>query len=143
MLFHEVMPAVASGQADLGLIIHEGRFTYAQHGLHLVQDLGTHWEVQTGLPIPLGGIVARKSLGEAVIRQFETDLRASIVFARQNPKFSQPYVRAHAQEMDPSVMQAHIDLYVNSFSERLGEEGWAAVERLLVVAEQLKQQVAG
>jgi 1,4-dihydroxy-6-naphthoate synthase len=136
-IFHEIMPALEQGEVDLGVIIHENRFTYQQHGLHLVQDLGAYWEQQTNLPIPLGAIVARHRLGEAVIADLERLMRSSVAFAFAQPEASRAYVRAHAQEMDPAVMQAHIDLYVNQYSLGLGQQGRAAVDRLLQTGEQL------
>lgn len=137
LIFHDIMPALVSGEVDLGVIIHENRFTYQQHGLRLVQDLGEYWEVQTQLPIPLGAIVAKKSLGEAVIADIERMMRESVSYAFEHPTASQPYVRAHAQEMDPEVMKAHIDLYVNEYSLSLGEKGRKAVDKLLITGEKL------
>lgn len=139
VIFDEVMPAVIRGEADAGLIIHENRFTYQQHGLVCLQDLGEYWEQQTGLPIPLGAIVAKKSLGAAAISAIETQLRESIVFAFAHREAAMPFVRAHAQEMDDTVMQSHIALYVNDFSLALGEKGAAAVQKLLQVK---KEQAA-
>lgn len=137
MLFHEVMPAVLDGRADAGLIIHENRFTYGDLGLHCVQDLGEYWEARTGLPIPLGAIVIRKSLGQEVIDKVERILRHSVEYAFQNPAASADFVQSHAQEMDPQVMQAHIDLYVNDYSVDMGEEGHRAVAQLLAVGEEM------
>lgn len=136
-LFHEVMPAVMEGKADLGLIIHENRFTYQQYGLTCVQDLGEYWEAETSHPIPLGGIVAKKSLGSAVIAQLERQLRASVEYAFAHPAASQAFVSEHAQEMAPEVMQAHIDLYVNAYSRSLGTKGRDAVEKLLSVGHEM------
>jgi 1,4-dihydroxy-6-naphthoate synthase len=135
MLFHEVMPAVLDGRADLGLIIHENRFTYQDLGLVCIQDLGEYWESQTGLPIPLGAIVARETLGRAVIDDLDGILRASVAHAFAQPQDAQPYIRAHAQELSAAVTQAHIDLYVNEFSLGMGEEGHRAVAALLQVGE--------
>lgn len=131
MLFDEVMPAVQSGACAAGLIIHENRFTYQKEGLKLIQDLGEHWESKTGLPIPLGAIVARKSLGPEVVAALGRIMRRSVEYAFAHPETSLPFVREHAQEMEDEVMQAHIKLYVNSFSTDLGEQGQAAVKRLL------------
>jgi 1,4-dihydroxy-6-naphthoate synthase len=130
-IFHEIMPAVLEGKAAAGVIIHENRFTYQQHGLHCLQDLGEYWEGQTKLPIPLGAIVANKKLGQAVISKLEKQMHDSVAYAFAHPEASRPYVRAHAQEMDEEVMQAHIGLYVNEYSLGLGEKGHAAVKRLL------------
>ena len=138
-LFSEIMPAVAAGEYDAGLIIHESRFTYPQYGLLQLADLGSYWEQQTQLPIPLGGIVARESLRPDVRADLARLIRASIAYARQQPEAVLPYVRAHAQEMEETVMLQHIALYVNDYSLELGQKGRAAVEKLRAVAEQLKK----
>ncbi|MDZ4185257.1 MAG: 1,4-dihydroxy-6-naphthoate synthase [Desulfuromonadales bacterium] len=129
--FDKVVAAVASGSVDAGLIIHESRFTFAEHGLVAVEDLGAWWEELTGLPIPLGGILARRSLGREVIEEVESAIRASVRYAFDHPEEARSYIRAHAQELDDAVIQQHIDLYVNHFSLDLGEEGLAAVHELL------------
>ncbi len=131
MVYSEIMPSVARGEVEAGLIIHESRFTYPQHGLVALCDLGEWWEGETGLPIPLGGIVARRALEEQVIRQVETAIRCSVEYALENRSASQDYVCSHAQEMEPEVIQRHIELYVNRFSCDLGEDGEAAVATLL------------
>jgi 1,4-dihydroxy-6-naphthoate synthase len=133
-VYSDIMPAVARGEFDAGLIIHESRFTYPQHGLVRVVDLGEWWERTTGLPIPLGGILARRSLGEASIRAIEDGIRRSVEYAFAHPDASRPYVRAHAQEMDDTVTQQHIDLYVNRFSVDVEEEGQRAIEALFARA---------
>lgn len=133
-VYSDIMPAVARGEFDAGLIIHESRFTYPQHGLVRVVDLGEWWEQTTGLPIPLGGILARRSLGEANIRAIEDGIRRSVEYAFAHPDASRPYVRAHAQEMDDAVTQQHIDLYVNRFSVDVEEEGQRAIEALFARA---------
>lgn len=135
MPFHEIMDAVMTGRADAGVIIHESRFTYQGFGLHRLVDLGEWWEGETGLPIPLGGIVARRSLGSAVIASIEQALRAGVEYARANPSRAAAYIREHAQEMSPEVCAAHISLYVNDFSTDLGDEGQRAIEELLWRAE--------
>lgn len=135
MLFHEVMPAVKSGAAEAGLIIHENRFTYQDEGLVCLQDLGAYWEAKTGLPIPLGAICVRRSLGEELIARIDALLHDSIAYAFEHPETSMPFVRAHAQELSESVMQQHIQLYVNDFSLDMGLEGKAAVNALLAVGE--------
>jgi 1,4-dihydroxy-6-naphthoate synthase len=135
-VYSDIMPAVARGEFDAGLIIHESRFTYPQHGLVRVADLGEWWEGTTGLPIPLGGILARRDLGEATIRAVEDGIRRSVEFAFAHPEASRPYIRAHAQEMDDAVTQQHIDLYVNRFSIDLEEEGARAIEALFAHARQ-------
>jgi 1,4-dihydroxy-6-naphthoate synthase len=127
MRFDEIMPAIESGKVDCGLIIHESRFTYKARGLKLIADLGAWWEGISGYPIPLGGIAVKRSLGDKLIEEIDQAIHASIVWARKNPLLCQSYVKEHAQEMEESVISQHISLYVNSFSENLGEEGSAAV----------------
>lgn len=131
MVFSDVMAEVAAGRAEAGLIIHEGRFTYPAHGLEMVVDLGQWWEADTGLPIPLGCIAARRDLGPELIGRLERALAASVRAAQADPAASQAYVRAHAQEMDPAVTASHIALYVNDFSVDLGQEGLRAVQEVL------------
>jgi len=130
------MDAVLSGQADAGLIIHESRFTYQGFGLHKLVDLGEWWEGETGLPIPLGGIVAKRSLGAEVITAIERALRSGVELARTNPAMAAGYIREHSQEMSTEVCAAHIELYVNDFSAELGPEGELAIQELLRRAEQ-------
>ncbi|WP_314612258.1 1,4-dihydroxy-6-naphthoate synthase [Streptomyces stackebrandtii] len=134
MPFHEIMPAVRDGKVDAGLVIHEARFTYQNYGLHCLADMGEHWEATTGLPIPLGAIVARRSLGEDTLRLLAESARASVRMAWDDPAASRPYVLEHAQEMDPKVADQHIGLYVNEFTADLGEHGYAAVRGLLTRA---------
>jgi 1,4-dihydroxy-6-naphthoate synthase len=126
--FAEIMPAVRDGRFDAGLVIHEARFTYQSYGLTRLADLGEFWERETGLPIPLGAILARRSLDAESIA---TWVRASVEHAWANPEASRDYVLAHAQEMDRDVVDAHIALYVNDFTADLGEEGYSAVRTLL------------
>ncbi|MFT2018357.1 1,4-dihydroxy-6-naphthoate synthase [Streptomyces sp. 796.1] len=132
--FHEIMPAVRSGAVDAGLVIHEARFTYQEYGLHCLADMGEHWEATTGLPIPLGAIIARRSLGAERLRALAAAARTSVRMAWDDPLASRPYVLAHAQEMDPAVADQHIGLYVNEFTADLGEDGYAAVRGLLTRA---------
>lgn len=131
MPFDRIMPAVARGEVDCGVIIHESRFTYREQGLSCLRDLGQWWEEETGLPIPLGCIVARRSLGAETARAVEEAIAASLRWARGHPDASLDYIRAHAQEMNEDVLQRHISLYVNDFSLAMGEEGRAAVAELL------------
>jgi 1,4-dihydroxy-6-naphthoate synthase len=128
MPFHEIMPAVRDGLIDAGLVIHEARFTYRNYGLSQVVDLGQWWESDTGLPIPLGAIIARRSLDLTAISEW---IQASVAYAWADPGKSRDYIMAHAQEMDPDVAQSHIDLYVNEFTASLGDAGFAAVTTLL------------
>ncbi|MEO0897403.1 MAG: 1,4-dihydroxy-6-naphthoate synthase [Bacteroidota bacterium] len=134
-LFHEIMPAILSGEVEAGVIIHENRFTYQDHGLQLIQDLGEYWESKTQLPIPLGAIVANKELGIDVVEKLNSLMRESVQYAFSNPEASKEFVKTHAQEMDEKVMQSHIDLYVNEYSVSLGDQGKKAVHKLLEVGE--------
>jgi 1,4-dihydroxy-6-naphthoate synthase len=126
--FAQIMPAVRDGKYDAGLVIHEARFTYQDYGLTCVTDLGAWWEGDTGLPIPLGAILARKGLDTSALT---AATRASVEYAWANPEASAGYVAEHADEMSPYVQQQHIALYVNEFTRDLGDEGYAAVEALL------------
>lgn len=132
--FHEIMPAVRDGRVDAGLVIHEARFTYQDYGLHRLADMGEHWESTTGLPIPLGAIIAKRSLGADALRALAGAARTSVRMAWDDPEASRPYVRAHAQELDPAVADQHIGLYVNEFTADLGDAGYAAVRGLLTRA---------
>jgi len=127
--FAEIMPAVAAGEFDAGLVIHEARFTYPRYGLHSMVDLGTWWENDTGLPIPLGAIIARRGAVDPAAAA--SWVRDSVRRAWADPSASRPFVLAHAQEMEPAVVDQHIALYVNSFTEDLGTEGYAAADALL------------
>jgi len=133
--FNEIMGAIARGEVDAGVIIHESRFTYQEAGLSRLLDLGEWWERETGRPIPLGGIVARRSLGKEVVLAIESSLRASVAYALAHPAEANDYIRAHSQEMSDEVCAAHVNLYVNNFSLDLGAEGEAAVSALLSRAE--------
>jgi 1,4-dihydroxy-6-naphthoate synthase len=130
--FAEIMPAVASGRFDAGLVIHEARFTFHRYGLRSLVDLGEWWEAETGLPIPLGAIVARRDAvdPDAAARW----IRESVRRAWADPTASEAYVRAHAAEMDPDVAARHIALYVNAYTEDLGDEGRTAIDTLLARA---------
>ena len=129
-LFSEIAPAVADGELDAGVLIHEGRFTYAAQGLRLIADLGQGWEARTGLPIPLGGIVLNRRFPVETAEQIGRIIRRSIEYAQIHPETSASYVRAHAQELDPEVRQKHISYFVNDYSLSLGAEGRRAVEQL-------------
>jgi 1,4-dihydroxy-6-naphthoate synthase len=130
MRFDRIVDAVARGTVDCGLIIHESRFTYQSAGLACVADLGAWWEDVTGRPIPLGAILVRRDVTDDVAVAINAAIRASLAFARQRESEIASYVRAHAFEMDEAVMRAHIDLYVNAYSDDVGDEGIAAVEDL-------------
>lgn len=131
MRFDQIMPAVAAGSVDAGLIIHESRFTYASHGLVALADLGECWEQDTGLPIPLGMICARRDLDEGTIAAVEGGLRRSVELAFKAPERSRGWIREHARELDDAVCARHIALYVNDFSVDLGAEGRAAIDELI------------
>ena len=134
LLFSEIESALLDGRFDAGLIIHENRFTYAEKGLKKIIDLGEYWEDTTGAPIPLGGIVIKRSLADEVKQRVNRVLRRSVEYAFTHRTASLDYVRAHAQEMSEEVMYRHIDLYVNEYSVDLGAEGRHAVELLFAKA---------
>jgi len=135
MIFSDIEQSLLDGKVDAGLIIHENRFTYEGKGLKKIVDLGEFWEGQTGLPIPLGGIVLDRALPRDVQERVNRVLRRSVEYAFAHRDASLPFVRAHAQEMSEEVMYKHIDLYVNHFSIDLGGEGRRAVEMLFAKAE--------
>jgi 1,4-dihydroxy-6-naphthoate synthase len=129
--YDRILGAVAEGEVDAGLIIHESRFTYADHGLAEVADLGDWWEGDTGLPVPLAGIYARDDVEAEPV---ERAIRASVEYAFAHPEASRDYVREHSHELSEEVCRAHIELYVNGYSVDLGEPGLSAVERLAAAA---------
>jgi len=137
LLFSDIEGVVLDGRFDAGLIIHENRFTYAAKGLTKIVDLGEFWESETGAPIPLGGIVVRRSLPEDVRQAVNRIVRRSVEYAFAHRAASLPFVREHAQEMSEQVMYQHIDLYVNEYSVDLGPEGRRAVELLFEKARAL------
>jgi len=130
--FHEIMPGVAAGRYDAGLVIHEARFTYPRYGLTALVDLGEWWEKETGLPIPLGAILAKRDTVDP--RQAAGWIRDSVRQAFADPSASHEYVLRHAQEMEPDVVRQHIALYVNEFTLDLGDEGRRAIDTLLARA---------
>ncbi|MDA8154960.1 MAG: 1,4-dihydroxy-6-naphthoate synthase [Actinomycetota bacterium] len=136
MIFSDIMPAVSEGRADWGVIIHEGRFTYRRHGLKRVQDLGKWWEKETGLPIPLGCIAAKRSLGKASVLRIERALRESVLLGLREPAKCRDYIKMHAQEMESSVIRKHIGLYVNEDTIKLSGEGEKAISLLMKKGEQ-------
>ena len=133
-VFNDIEGAVLRGDVAAGVIIHENRFTYQNHGLVKLMDLGEFWENTTHKPIPLGGIVVRRDLPIEVQQKMERVMRRSVQFAFAHPLASYDFVAQHAQEMDETVRQKHIDLYVNSFTKALGNDGRAAVEMLFEMA---------
>ncbi|WP_456384803.1 1,4-dihydroxy-6-naphthoate synthase [Desulfolithobacter sp.] len=129
--FDRIMEQVSQGRLDAGVIIHESRFTYVEHGLFCMQDLGAWWEEETGLPVPLGCIAARRSLSEDVLAAVEGGIRGSVLWARAHGDQCRDYIKEHARELDGQVIENHIGLYVNDFTVEMGEEGRKAVEELL------------
>lgn len=134
-VFHEIEELVLSEQVDAGVIIHENRFTYQQKGLHKIIDLGDYWEQQTGVPIPLGGIVAHNRIIDTVALQVNDLIKKSVEYAFAHYPAVSNYVREHAQEMSEAVMRQHIDLYVNEFSVDIGTPGKQAVSTLMHIAQ--------
>lgn len=139
MLFSDIEPALLNKQIDLGVIIHENRFTYEDKGLLKVIDLGEYWEKLTSCPIPLGGIMVRRELPEEVKHTINRLIRRSVEFAIRNPLSGLEFIRSHAQEMSNEVMYKHIELYVNKYSVDLGEEGRRAVN--IFFREALKRNI--
>ena len=130
VVFSEVMPALERGDADYGVCIHEGRFTFAESGLGFVEDLGATWEAATGAPLPLGGIFARRTLPEETIEAVQGALRRSLAVARADPSATLASMRPHAQELSDDVLWSHVDLYVNEWTRELGETGRGAIQTL-------------
>lgn len=133
MLFSTIAEAVERGVTDAGVLIHEGRFVYHRRNLELVADLGKLWEAESGLPLPLGAIVMRRSVAATICKQFEALLADSVRFAFENPQISRQFVKQHAQELEDAVIESHIALFVNEYTVTLGKEGREAVKRLLGV----------
>lgn len=127
-VFSEIEPALLTNEVDLGLIIHENRFTYQNKGLIKVMDLGDFWEKETGCPIPLGGIVIKRNLSDEIKAKVNRVLKRSVEYAFEHPKSGIEFIRKHAQEMSEEVMYKHIDLYVNKYSLDLGQDGKKAVQ---------------
>jgi 1,4-dihydroxy-6-naphthoate synthase len=134
LVFSDIESSILSGEHDAGVIIHENRFTYQAKGLRKIIDLGEFWEQATGAPIPLGGIAVNARVPADVQAKVNAIVRRSVEFAFAHPEASREFVRAHAQEMDESVMRQHIELYVNQYSIDLGAEGRRAVETLFARA---------
>lgn len=131
MPFYEIMRAVSDGVVDAGLIIHESRFTYHEYGLVKIVDLGDWWEKETGLPIPLGGIIAKKSLGVSTTRILEDSIRASVKYSYLNKEKVMPFIKEYARELSEDVILKHISLYVNNFTLDIGAEGESALNELM------------
>jgi 1,4-dihydroxy-6-naphthoate synthase len=133
MRFDLIADAVLSGTPDCGVLIHEGRFTYQEKGLVLLADLGDVWEQRMRCPLPLGAVAIRRSLGPEVARRVDDEIRESVLSARAKPAECAAFIRRHAQEMSPDVIQRHIELYVNDYTLEADE---AAVERLAALGEE-------
>lgn len=129
VLFSEIEDTVLSGKADIGLLIHENRFTYQQKGLQKLLDLGAYWEEKTGAPVPLACIAIKRTIHQEMQQAVGRLIQKSVAYAFSNYPFIPPYIKEHAQAMDEQVMRQHIDLYVNDFSIQLGEKGKAAILR--------------
>lgn len=136
MVFSEIEAALLNETIDMGLIIHENRFTYSERGLHKILDLGSYWEKLTGCAIPLGGIVVKRSLDSEIKHKLNRILRKSVEYAFQNPKSGLVFIKEHAQEMSEEVMYKHISLYVNEYSVNLGVNGRKAIEVLFNKAQE-------
>jgi 1,4-dihydroxy-6-naphthoate synthase len=136
IIFSEIEDALINEKIDLGLIIHENRFTYSEKGLHKIIDLGNYWEQLTGCAIPLGGIVINRNLDNSIQEKVNRLLRKSVEFAFAHPKSGLDFIKAHAQEMSEEVMYKHIELYVNKYSVDLGTEGRKAIDVLFKMAQE-------
>jgi len=143
MVFHEIEDAVLHQRVDAGVIIHENRFTYQEKGLTKIIDLGSYWEETIQVPIPLGGIIGKRSIDPDTLKKVDRLIRKSIDYAFLNYPMLADYVCMHSQEMSETVMRQHIDLYVNNYSLDLGEEGKTAVRKLLEVYQQLNHSAIG
>jgi len=130
-LFSDIEKAVLNEECVAGVIIHENRFTYHERGLQLIQDLGQAWEEKTNMAIPLGGIAIKRSLPDEIKTEIAQLIRHSIQYAIDHPGSADEFIKAHAQEMEPEVIQKHINLYVNKYSQDLGEPGRMAIDKML------------
>lgn len=128
--YDQIVPALLRGDAEGGVLIHESRFTFSEHGLEQRLDLGAWWEEDTGLPLPLGAILARRDLGRERILQLQDGVRRSLEMAWEDPRASRDYIRRHAHELSDEVVQRHIETFVNALSADVGEEGERAVREL-------------
>ncbi len=137
MTFDRIIPSIKAGRVRAGIIIHESRFTYEAEGLRALIDLGEWWEKETGLPIPLGCIIARKSLGMKTIREIDSLIRESVLYGLKNLKEALPYIKRYSQELSEDVIMKHIRLYVNDFTVDMSSEGRRSIERLMELEESL------
>jgi 1,4-dihydroxy-6-naphthoate synthase len=129
--FDQIIPAVASGRFDAGLIIHEGQLTFQNQGLHLVTDLGVWWQDRTGLPLPLGGNVVRKDLGADTMREVSRLIREGIRYALAHRQEALQHALQYARDMDVSLADRFVGMYVNDWTLDYGERGRAAIRKLL------------
>ncbi len=132
--YDQVLRMIRSGLVDCGLIIHETRFTFQDSGFVEIADLGDLWESRYHLPLPLGGIVAKRSLGQETLNDISAIIQASLKLAYQDPQCSRDYVFMHSIEKEPEVIRKHIELYVNQDTLGLTEKGRAAIDKLLQLA---------
>jgi 1,4-dihydroxy-6-naphthoate synthase len=132
-VFNQIEDAVLNEEVDCGVIIHENRFTYQKKGLHKIIDLGEYWENQLQVPIPLGGIIAKRSLDKSLVEKVDRLIKKSLEYSFANSDVLSGYVKMHSQEMEEAVMRQHIELYVNDYSLGLGDDGKKAVMKLLEV----------
>lgn len=130
VVFNEIMPRLRANTADFGVCIHEGRFTWQQQGLHLVEDLGSRWEAETDSPLPLGGIVASRELSSKTLTTVQQVIHNSLQYALANPESALPTMRQHAQEFSDQVLMQHVELYVNDWTIQLGDVGRRALATL-------------
>jgi 1,4-dihydroxy-6-naphthoate synthase len=133
-LFSEIPDAVRNGTVDLGVLIHEGRFTFQNMGLQLIEDLGAMWEESYSLPLPLGGLFAKRDIGDVTSSAFVSAVRDSIAYAHQHKEAALEMMQTYAQEFSPDVIWQHVDLYVNKETEKLSSEGRLAIEHMFNVA---------
>ncbi len=133
-LFSDIMPRLKQARADFGVCIHEGRFTWQDEGLSLVEDLGSRWERETGCPLPLGGLVASRNLPPETIDSVQQTIAESLDFALADRSAPLETMRTYAQEFDDDILMQHVDLYVNQWTRQLGKEGREALERLSEMA---------
>jgi 1,4-dihydroxy-6-naphthoate synthase len=130
VVFSDIMPKLQGGEAEFGVCIHEGRFTWQDKGLGLVEDLGTRWEAETDCPLPLGGIIAQRILSHETIATVQAVIRDSLEFALADPDLALPSMRKYAQEFDDEILRQHVELYVNQWTRDLGDMGRAALQQL-------------
>ncbi|MCE5195323.1 MAG: 1,4-dihydroxy-6-naphthoate synthase [Nitrospiraceae bacterium] len=135
MVFSDIMEAVKNKKADAGLIIHESRFTYPSYGLKQVIDLGEWWEKETGLPIPLGCMIAKRTFGKDLINKIDRMIKDSVLYAMSHRNETRKYIKEHSQELDDDVIDKHINLYVNDYSIDTTDDGIKAIEELFRIAE--------